>query len=189
MTEDQQDAFAEDSVKEAQIEAAKNILMEQGYRIIPPVVVNAEINNQKKLRHYFYMRLDTKYPDRRSERTPNTLMDVKMISALVKARMDTGLGEQAAIQECVAIINAIFDYEKEFKFKYPIKDTRILGQNKLGWVTSKALALIDDKRKEAEHKKIRENAERAELSNEVDREEVGDRLDALLKRMEANNNG
>ncbi len=101
MIEDQQDLFTGRSIEEARIEAAKLILLEQGYRVVDPIVVNGEIDNQKKLCNYFYMRMCSNHPNRRYERSPNNLLDMQMISKLVHARMDTGLEEMGAIQEWV----------------------------------------------------------------------------------------
>ena len=189
MTEDQRTFMGGDdaSVESTSIEAAIDFLRQRGYRIQEPIVVDASINTRKDLINYFYRRLDSKYPSRRLSMAPNYSLDMQVMARLVKARMDTGLGEQAAIQECIRIIDAIFTHEKEFSFKYPIRDTRILGQVKLGWVTSKALAIIEDKQRDAEHELIRKRAEEVEFSVEKSDEEVESGLDALLKSMEENN--
>ena len=187
MIEDQQDLFTGRSIEEARIEAAKLILLEQGYRVVDPIVVNGEIDNQKKLCNYFYMRMCSNHPNRRYERSPNNLLDMQMISKLVHARMDTGLEEMGAIQECVSIIDTIFNYEEEFTFKYPVVDTTILGQGKSGWVTAKALKIMDDKIRDAEHEYLIKKAEEVEDSVAGNQEEVENKLNALLRIMEDRN--
>ena len=112
------------------------------------------------------------------------MLDMQMISRLVKSRMATGLGEKASIQECISIIDTIFNYEEEFRFKYPIMDATILGQDKLGWVTAKALKLMDDKKRDAESERLRLKSEEVEQSLDSDSKKVESKLDVLLMSME-----
>ena len=174
------------SIEETRIEAAKEILMRAGYRIIDPVIVNAEINNKRKLRDYFYMRLDSKHPNRQRRRMPNIKYDMQIIGRFVESQMN-GISEKSAIQECVSIINTLFDYEEEFNFKYPIADIGILGQGKMSWITEKAIELLNRKRNTTVEDKARRKADAIEESYDIDAEERLTNLDDLLKKMEANN--
>jgi len=187
MPEDQQDFLSGESMEETHIKVAKELLLERGYRVIDPIIINTEINNQRKLCDYFYMRLESNHPNRRSERSPNNTLDMQMISRLVKSRMATGLGEKAAIQECISIIDTIFNSEEEFKFKYPVMDTTILGQDKMGWITSKALKIMDDKKRDAESERLRLKSEEVEQSLDSDLRKVENKLDTLLRSMEDDN--
>jgi len=187
MIEDQTNLFSDGkSIEEARIDAAKDILLAAGYRIIEPIMINDQITTQKRLRDYFYMRLDSKYPNRRLLRPPNIKYDMQMISRFVKSQMN-GASEKRAIQECVRIIDALFNYEEEFNFKYSISDIGILGQGKLAWITEKALIILDKKRHEKIEKEIYKKADEMENSCEIDSKEKVDNLDALLEKMEANN--
>ena len=186
MTDDQADLFSNGkSVEKARIEAAKEILIKAGYRIIDPVVVNDKIKNKRQLRDYFYMRLDAKHPNRQRHRVPNIKYDMQIIGRFVDSQMD-GINKQAAIQECIAIIDALFDYEDEFNFKYPITDVGILGQGKLSWITEKVVEFLNRKRYESCELIANEKAEKIENSYEIDAKEVSDHLDDLLKKMEVN---
>lgn len=188
MTKDQSTFMSnDDSAEQEMINAAVDFLKRKGYRIQPPIIVDSKVITKKDLINHFYRRLDSKYPNRRSHTVPNYALDMQMISKLIQARMDSGLGERAAIQECVRIINAIFDNEKDFNFKYPIRDTRILGQAKLGWVTAKALSILETRQREVESEEIKKRREAVEFSRHRTDDEVEKDLDALLKSMEENN--
>jgi hypothetical protein len=187
MIEDQTDLFSGGkSIEETRIDAAKEILLSAGYRLIEPIMINEQIVTQKRLRDYFYMRLDSKYPNRCLRRPPNIKYDMQIISRFVKSRMD-GASEKRAIQECVAIIDALFDYEDDFNFKYPISDIGILGQGKLAWITEKAITIIEIKKNEKIAKEIYRKADEIENDCTVDVKERMNNLDALLENMEANN--
>lgn len=187
MTKDQQDLFSMGkSVEEARIEAAKDILTNAGYRIIDPVTVNSEISNNQKLRDYFYMRLDAKHPNRQRRRMPNIKFDMRIIGKFVESQM-SGISKKSAIQECVSIINILFDYEEEFNFKYPIADIGILGQGKMSWITEKAIEMLNRKRNTTVDDEARRKADAIEESYEIDADEITHNLDDLLEKMEANN--
>jgi len=187
MNKDQRDLFSKcESLEEVRIEAAKEILKRAGYRIIDPVIVDGSITNKRKLRDYFYMRLDSKYPNRQRRRVPNIKYDMQIIGRFVESQMN-GVSEQSAIQSCVAIINTLFDYEEEFRFKYPVTDIGILGQGKMSWITEKAIELLNKKNYAIIESESNKKADAIENSYEIDADEITHNLDALLEKMEANN--
>ena len=187
MTKDQPDLFSDGkSIEATRIDAAKDILLAAGYRIIDPITINDQITTQRRLRDYFYMRLDSKYPNRRLLRPPSIKYDMQMVSRFVKSRMN-GASEKRALQECVVIIDALFNYEDDFNFKYPISDIGILGQGKLAWITEKALTILDRKRHEKIAKEMYKKADKVENACDIDAEERMNNLDTLLENMEANN--
>jgi hypothetical protein len=184
---DTQDLFANGkSEKEIRIETAKNILINEGYRISLPTTVNGSINSKRKLRDYFYMRLDARHPDRQRTHIPNERFDYNILSQFIESQKE-GVNEQVAIQECVAIIDVIFNYEKELNLKYPIADIGILGQNKLAWITMKAASILNRLRAEAMEREAYKKIEAMEDAYEVNHDEISKNLDALLKGMEENN--
>ncbi|MHA2344384.1 MAG: hypothetical protein ACXADW_21210 [Candidatus Hodarchaeales archaeon] len=154
MNTDQYDVFGGDkSVDEIQLERAieiieaakykvaktrddvKQLAIEHGFKVSDPPIVNEKVISLKDLRNYFYMRLWTKYPDRQLYHVEgNWQKEMRFIRLFVEAREKTGLNRFSAIQECVTLIDIIFDYEEEFNFRNPI-DMRILGQGKAGWIT------------------------------------------------------
>jgi len=174
------------SIEKARIDAAKEILIKVGYRIIDPLIVNKDITNAKQLRDYFYMKLDSKYPHRLRVRLPNIKFDMQLISRFIESQMD-GTNKFTAIQQCVDIINMLFDNESDFNFKYPITDIGILGQGKLSWITSKAVELLNKRRCELLENEIYKKADLLENECEVNADDVSNNLDNLLLKMGDNN--
>lgn len=180
---DQMDMFSKGkSMDEVFIDAAKDILLNHGYRVLDPIVINDKIINTKDLRDYFYKRLDSKYPNRQRHNAPNIKMDMKIVGDFVKAQM-VGAGKSRAIQECVEIIDVLFDQEADFNFKYPINDVGILGQGKLSWITAKAVELLNKKRSAILSREINEKADAIENDIEIDVEDRLGKLDAMLENM------
>lgn len=187
VTNDQNDFLSGSDVGEAEIEAAKKILFDAGYKVIK-VEINRNIKTSKELKDYFYSRLYSKYPDRYKNRVENVASDMRIISLFIDSRMESGsIGRQLAIQECADIIDIIFDHEDEFYFKYPIRNVNILGQKKLSWVTQKAIEILNRKK----YKEMEERSEQMLLEMEnsikVDLKEKEEKLNKMLSRMgEAN---
>ena len=105
------------------------------------------INNVKDvsgLVDYFYSRLFNKYEYLTRLTIRNRSKEMFIASKFIESRMvDGDISKNTAIQECVDIIDTIFEYEEEFCFKLPIKDISILGQGKLSWITQKAVEIIN----------------------------------------------
>ena len=186
ITDDQEDVFSVGGIKQAHINAAKDILLAAGYRIIKPEIVNGEITSKRKLRDYFYMRLNEKHPTRQLRRVPDIILDMKLVGQFVDSRLDGGITEKDAIQECVAIINVLFDQEDEFKFKYPISDIGILGQGKMAWITAKAISLLNKNKDARAEQDALKMSDEIEDSNVIDIKEQSNYLDSLLKNLEGN---
>ena len=182
----QQDAFNPDTTPEKiRIEEAKKILIEVGYKIVEPLMVNENVNNLPKLLNYFYMRLFTKYPDKQLTTIKNFQKDMKLIKKFVESRK-VNMNEQAAIQECIAIIDTIFDHEEEFNFKQSIT-IGILGQAKSGWITEKAIFILNSRLEKEREGEAERKIEEIENSYEVDLGERASKLDKILARMEESN--
>lgn len=187
MSSHQVDIFGGDKPqKDIRIEAAKEVLLKEGYRILDPIVVNDKIITLRQLRDYFYMRLDSKYPNRRKTALSNTTLDMTILSRFVKSQM-YGASKFRAMQECVEIIDIIFDHEEEFNFKYPIVSIGILGQGKLAWVTARAVELLNKKRYEEMSKKINSQASEFENDTDIDEIEFEDKLNIMLKKVGIDN--
>jgi hypothetical protein len=188
MNSDQNDCFSDGkSVEEAQLEAAKQLLVDAGYKIVEPMIIDSTIDDQHKLWKYFYRKLYQKRPELTKNKGP-IAKEKKIISDFVKSRM-VGLNEKMAIQECVAIINTLFDYEDMFNLKFPINDIAVLSQGKFGWITDKALSIIHIKKNVIERKKLEKKIEfiEEETRKEIDLKDESAKLDAILKQMEADN--
>ena len=186
MNIDTQDIFTGGkSLDEIRIETAKDVLMEAGYKILSPITVDGSINTITKLCDYFYKRLYTKYPNRITKRVHNITKDMTLMNSFVECFMD-GASKARAIQEAIEVIDVIFDHEEEFNFKLDIVDTGILGQKAVGWITSKAIDILNKQRMKKESKKINDHVEALE-NCDINTDEIDSKLDRLLKKMEDNN--
>jgi len=186
MVNKQQDVFKPGmSPEEIKIEEAKKILIGAGYKIAEPLVVNESVNNLSKLLNYFYMRLFTICPDAQLTTVKNFKKDMKLISKFVEARK-VNMNEQAAIQECVAIIDVIFDYTWEFNFKRLIT-IEVLGQVKSGWITEKAVFILNRELAKKDEEEAERKIQEIEDNYKVDLKETANKLDKILAKMEENN--
>jgi hypothetical protein len=164
---------------------AKKSLKKLGYRIYGPIKVKTDVDSVSKLVNYFYHRLFNKYPDRKIG-MPNFARDHSIAKNFVESRM-IGVSEKVALQECVDIIDAIFDFEEAFDFQYSIKNLGILGQSKMSWVTEKAISIVNHQRELEEERFLEKWFEEFEDSFPVDRDAVNEELDRLLAEIEASN--
>jgi len=205
MDRDQQDLFGNGkSVEEVQLETAikiiekvgyrvvrnaeesKKIAIESGYQVTEPILVNDKVITLKDLRNYFFMRLWSKYPDRYKYYVDNIKNEFRLLRLFVESREEKGLNKFNAIQQCVAIIDTIFDYEEEFNFKTPI-DIRVIGQAKAGWITEKAIQIINNTLLKSREKEADRKIEEMEDNKKINLKEKSRELNDLLANMEANN--
>ncbi len=169
-------------------EGAKELAIDQGYVVVEyPIVGNDKVVTLIDLRNYFYARLWAKYPGRRSQHRENPAYELRMLRLFVESLEGRGFSRMKATQYGVDIIDTIFVHENEFNFKMPIA-MRVLGQGKSGWITSKAIEILDkkyDKNRELETKV------KADLLEEFMAVELGlqthvdENLDRILAGMEA----
>ena len=203
MNTNQYDAFGGDkSVEETQIEKAieilykdgyrvaktaeeaKELAMQAGYRVSTPLVVNDKVATLMDLRNYFYMRLWSKYPDRQLYHVEgNWKKEMRFIRLFVEAREETGLNRFNAIQECITIIDIIFNHEEEFKFRNPI-DLRVLGQGTAGWITQKACMILNEKLHKQQAEEMEQKIQEFEDGYTIDLDKKANLLDDLLLKLE-----
>lgn len=168
-------------------EDARTVAIEAGYKVIEPILINERIITLLDLRNYFFMRLWKKYPDRQKYYVHAALnRELHVFRLMVEAREKTGLNRFNAVQECVAIVDVIFDHEEEFGFKNPI-DLNVLGQAKAGWITQKALAILNSKLRAGLDQAVDKLIETRDKERKIDLRAKSLELDELLKKMEANN--
>jgi len=168
-------------------EEAKEITINCGYKVSDPAVINDRVVNMLDLRNYFYMRLWGKYPNRQSHHIEGNIKnEMRAFKLFVESREKTGLNRYNAIQECVEIIDTIFNHADKFKFNRPI-DLRVLGQGKAGWITHKAILIMNDERQKRRENEIKEMMDKHDEEVEIDLNEKANELDKLLAKMEANN--
>jgi len=166
------DMFAGDkSIEEIRIEESKKILMDYGYKVVEPLEVNNSVKDIPDLRKYFYARLWNKYPDRMQYYIQHYKEEIKIVSDIVKSR-EENTNRNTAIQECVAIIDAIFDNEEMFKLEKPIVNVSIL---RMGWVVNLAISIMNmEKNRQVEITRIK-------MEEEIENKYMKDNYKLVLK--------
>jgi hypothetical protein len=170
-----------DSMDESDlINACITFLMNNGYKIIKPF--NYSYNNVKRvddLIGFFYAIYAKYHPNEFSVCRRKQLLDRNIAKHFIKARMNTsGISKECALKECAEIIEAVFMFEDKFKFEVPI-NFGLFGQDSLGWVTEKAVWLLNKARNEKIQNEI------SGMYDDEDDVTVGYKnLDKLIKKLE-----
>jgi hypothetical protein len=156
-----------------------------GYRVVDPIKSDDKIKTVSSLRNHFYRRLWDKFPNEKSRYIKgNDGVEYRIFKLFIKSRMEGGLNKENAIQECVALINIVFDYIDEFNFQMPI-DIRILGTKSAGWVMHKAASIL---MRETQQKKEQDLDAMFEdrFSKALENKDIDNELDELLKWRDQN---
>ena len=141
----------------------KRLAIDAGFVVADPVIVNSKITNIPELRSYFNKKVWAKYYDHQTHWMEGNLeQELRAFRLFVEAREESGLNRFNAIQQCVAIIDTIFEHEDEFHFNRPV-DIRIIGQGKAGWITQKALLIMNDKDHEQKESEFKDRVAQIEL--------------------------
>lgn len=160
------------------IYACIEFLVYKGYKISKPL----QTFNIKKLDdiiHLFYAHSDLKHSELINNYR-NLMKDRTLAKNFIASRQEAGnISKEAAMNECAEIITTIFEHEDEFNFKQPLTFS-VLGQKNCGWITEKAIQIINKKRLGYEEE--RRVALIAALEERYDAEPGGFRdLDEILK--------
>lgn len=167
-------------------EVCATYLKFKGYKVVKPVVGKFNVKTLDELICFFYSLLDLKHPNYVNSYR-NIVKDRVIAKKFVAARMNTSSSnKKEALNECTEIIKTIFNYENEFHFKYEIR-FNIFGQGKMGWITDKAIQIINRelkyKREDEAEKRIEEMIKAQDTSN------LGfDNLQEILDKLEKKNN-
>ena len=167
-------------------EEARDIVIESGYQVTDPLLVNDKVVNLTDLRNYFFMRLWSKYPGRQQYYVNNIKNELRMMRLFAESREKKGLNRFNAIQQCVAIIDTIFEHEQDFCFKEPI-NVGVLGQAKSSWITEKAVYILNTKLQKEEELEVERMVDEIEASKPIDLKARSKELAELLSNVEANN--
>ena len=84
----------------------KRLAIDAGYRVSDRIELKMDVDSIGKLVDYFYTKLDKKKSQ--SYKMQNSIRDFRIAKQFVMSRMN-GASRQAALQECVEIINTIFN--------------------------------------------------------------------------------
>lgn len=174
--------FLNDDPKFEKLEqACIDYLIYKGYKIVKPIESKYNVKKFDDLIHLFYAFSDKQHPELMNNYR-NLAKDRKIASLFVEARMAvSGINKNKAMNECAEIIETIFTNEKDFNFEIPIT-FGILGQVNCGWITDKAVQIINKKKLNSENERRKELI--ASMDEKYDAEVVsfGD-LDKILKNL------
>ena len=169
--------------KEDVIEACVNYLKYNGYRIIFPVeTIKKRITTIDSLIDYFYAKLSKHHSECESVYVHRG-RDLGIAKAFIDSRIkSTGFSRFEAIKECVCIIDIVFEFEDEFNFKYNFNFS-MFGQANQGWITAKALEIMDRERLKYEESKLDEL--HAKILSTHDQNKIGwDNMEELIAKFD-----
>jgi len=146
----------QDKSLQNRIEEAVKLLQDNGYSVLKLSYVDeTKIASLKSLVEFFYSFLQFNNPDRKIHVSKSYKRDVKYAKDLVNARINTGISRKRAFSESVLIIKCIILNEPLFKLNYPIHSMECLGQDKMKWVTDKAISIVNNEDEEAKEYELR----------------------------------
>lgn len=183
-----QPVFFGSKTKDGIIEACIKYLKYNGYRIIYPVeIIQKKVVDVDSLIEYFYAKL-SKFHSESEHVYINKDRDRGIAKRLVESRIQsTGFSKLEAIKECVCVIDTIFEFEDEFNFKYNFNFS-MFGQDNQGWITTKALEIMD--RERLKHDDIKLDELHAKILATHDQSKLGwndmEKLIAKFDEMEDN---
>lgn len=166
------------------IEACRSFLLYSGYKVIEPVKYSYNIKKLDDLIDLFYAMLYNKHPEwaggniswDRYRGTAKQFVGERMKSS--------GLSKERAMNECGEIIKTIFDYEKDFNFNRPLS-FGIFGQKNCGWITDKAVQIMNRESMNKESRKQKALISSYEKSYESEDTGFKD-LDEILEKIKQN---
>jgi hypothetical protein len=170
------------------LEACKKLLIFKGYKVVDPIKKVFNVRHIDDLIALFYAFLDYKHPELAGTHR-NLKKDRAIAKRFLEGRMEVGsLNKELALDECAQIIKTIFDREQDFNFTIPLS-FEIFGQQVAGWITKKAVELMNEER-EGRLKKITEEIQEKhnrEYLKKHGEESLGFDVDELLRKMEKEN--
>jgi hypothetical protein len=169
--------------KEDVIEACIKYLKYNGYRIIYPVeIVQKKVVDIDSLIYYFYAKL-SKFHSEAECVYINKDRDRSIAKKFIESRIkSTGFSKLEAIKECVRIIDTIFEFEDEFNLKYNLNFS-MFGQDNQGWITTKALEIMDRERLKYDDIKLDELHEKILATH--DQSKLGwDNMEELISKFD-----
>lgn len=168
--------------KDSVLSACIELLSEEGYKVVKREKPRYNIRNCDDLIHLFYAFLEYKHPEFACNfRDLNR--DRKIAKLFIEERAGINkTSKNAALAECAEIITTIFKHEDEFKFKIPLT-FGILGQKNCGWITDKAIQIINKEKLNRNEERRATLIESYEKSYESEPDGFGD-LNEILKTVQ-----
>ena len=167
-------------------EACVKYLKFKGYKIIKPANRSHNVKTLNELICFFYSRLDSRHPECVNSYR-SVIKDRVIAKKFIEARMKASdVNKKEALNECVEIIKVLFAYESEFHFKYEM-NFKMFGQDKLGWITDKAIQIINRESKFRKEDLAEKRSE--EMIRAQDTSQLGfNNLQEILEKLEKKNN-
>lgn len=160
-----------DNIEEGDVEQKYvDFLKNRGYIIIPPKILDAtSVRSASALVDYFYSMLQYYNPDRRFHYSKASSVDRRKANAFIKGRMEAGAGNrQRAIKECIDIIRCVVEYESEFLFSEPLHSFDCFGQDKMKWVTDKAISILNNENERVLQQELSEFMDKIAQEQEIE---------------------
>lgn len=130
--------------EEQKIKEAIELLRDKGYTIIEPMGEVDFVKTTSQLVKFFYATLHRYKPDCQYAYSKSSKRDLAIAKSLVDSRVNAGSSRSRAIQECCAIIEALFKYESLLNLSFEVTSFSALGQDKMSWVTEKVLTILNN---------------------------------------------
>lgn len=181
---DQTNLFAEGKTTQL-VKACIEYLKFSGYKVIQLPKYIYTVKSLDDLISFFYSMLELKHPGHVSDYrniAENRAIAKRFVEARSKA---SGVSKKEALNECAEIIRTVFNHEYDFNFKHKMT-FRLFGQDKFGWVTDKAIQIIN-KNLEVGYEELAEKR-REEMIDAQDKKDIGfGDLQEILDKLEKDN--
>lgn len=113
-----------------------------GYSVKEPIEYPNKIKNLNELISLFYILFQQHYPDYNVP-FAGSGRDKKIAKLFIESRMlSDGISKHKAIEQCATLIETVFKHKELFNFDSP-PNFGIFGQQNMGWVTTKAIDLLN----------------------------------------------
>jgi len=179
--------FLDGRSQDQKIADAISLLRDNGYLVRGPLLSKTKIKTAAQMVRFFYDTLLRYHPDREYGHSGNKQRDRGIAKQLILSREATGVSKARALQESCDIIELLFKHEALLHLSRPITSLSVLGQDRLGWVTERLLAIkegLDNEALAAEEAFYFEHLSRSQEAV-VDEERLAkakERMDGILER-------
>lgn len=171
------------------LDACQKFLEQRGYKVFPPV--DYDFNSIKDidgLIELFYTLYTLHNPYKmRAHRAPKAV-ERKVAKSFVATRMEfSGINKKQALKDCAQIIKTVYDFKEEMKLdpKFTFNFASVFGQDRVRWITEKAVELANNRDVLLKKKLNREMQDKLEeMYDDEPDENIGyDDLDGILERI------
>jgi hypothetical protein len=158
-----------------------DILRENGYVVIAPSVLDAtSVKNATELVDLFYSFLQYCNQERKIHYAKASKKDLGLANKFIKHRQVICGNKKKALQECVAIVKCVIKYEELYKFDEPLHSFDYFGNDKMKWVTDKAISIINKENKEVDEEELQVFLDELSIKQETESLSILDgRIDEL----------